>query len=278
MTKVETNNDDNINSHKVVNNKAHSFELSDDASKNSFVKQVLEEVDTAVKGNAAEENAKQAEARLNNDVRVSGKDDSSNAGNSDKDADAGNEKQQPAAASLTNMQAEAKPELKFGAAQVQQADGDIPPQEASGVRTQIISQVKTMVGEQKSEFVLQLKPHHLGGLSIMLAADEKGIVAKLVTASKDAHNLIQSEMTSMQEMLRAKVINVVLMEVIYDQMANSTGRESFNEQGHGWEHTHHGSHGRRPEIVDLESAMLTYDDLSTYDILAEQGGSVEFSA
>jgi flagellar hook-length control protein FliK len=173
------------------------------------------------------------------------------------------------------MAADVKPEFKLGAAQRQ--DEQVPQQE-SNVRTQIIDQVKSMVGERKSELVLQLKPYHLGGLSIALTADDKGVVAKLMTASKDAHNMLRNEITSMQEMLREKGINVVQMEVIYDQMANSTGKDSFHEQGHGWEQTRRGNQGRVPERVDIESAILMYDDLSTYDILAEQGGSVEFSA
>lgn len=148
-------------------------------------------------------------------------------------------------------------------------------QQKDSVLSQIVERVRTHVGKEKSEFFLQLKPEHLGGLSIMLSADDKGVVAKLTTANQDVQYMLQSDMNQLQAALREKGIHVVHMEVIYDQTANSTAKDNGgNDQR--WGGNTGNSHGRVPENV--ESAAAFYDDMSYYDMLAEQGGSVEFSA
>lgn len=148
-------------------------------------------------------------------------------------------------------------------------------QQKDSILSQVIEHVRTNVNKEKSEFFLQLKPEHLGGLSIMLSADDKGIVAKMMTSNQDVQYMLQSDMNQLQEVLREKGIHVVQMEVIYDQTASSTAKDNGG-QGQKWDGNTGNSHGRVPETV--ESAMAFYDDMSYYDMLAEQGGSVEFSA
>lgn len=148
-------------------------------------------------------------------------------------------------------------------------------QQKDSILSQVIEHVRTNVNKEKSEFFLQLKPEHLGGLSIMLSADDKGIVAKMMTSNHDVQYMLQSDMNQLQAALREKGIHVVQMEVIYDQTANSTAKD-HGGQGQKWDGNTGNSHGRVPETA--ESAMAFYDDMSYYDMLAEQGGSVEFSA
>ncbi|MGI6152224.1 MAG: flagellar hook-length control protein FliK [Christensenellaceae bacterium] len=147
------------------------------------------------------------------------------------------------------------------------------------VQSQLLEQVKSIVTKDKTEFYIQLKPEHLGGLSIMLAAEEGGLVAKLMTANKNVHGIIQADQTQMLEALREKGINVVQMEVIYDQMGNSTRKEDANDSQQ-WENRSaiqvKGIHGGIQDIP--EEMTMVYDSLTNYDVLAEQGGSVEFSA
>ncbi len=148
-------------------------------------------------------------------------------------------------------------------------------EQKESVFAKLIEQVQSTVTKEKTEFFLQLKPEHLGGLSILLSAEEKGIAAKLMTSSKDVQAIIQSDMSAMQEALREKGINVVQMEVIYDQMASSTSKGDTGN-GQQWRGSTGNNHGGVPESI--ENATALYDNLSYYDVLAEQGGSVEFSA
>jgi flagellar hook-length control protein FliK len=157
---------------------------------------------------------------------------------------------------------------------------ELPPEQQAQVRqdvqTQIIEQVRSLVSQERTEFYLQLKPEYLGGLSILLSAGEKGVAAKLTTGSKDVQLMIQSDMSQIQEILRERGINVVQMEVVYDQMASTTGKQDTND-GQGWEQGSSAG-GRVTAPEDAEGVAAVYEELSSYDVLAEQGGSVEFSA
>lgn len=142
--------------------------------------------------------------------------------------------------------------------------------------TRVVEQVKSTVTNEKSEFYLQLKPEHLGGLSILLSAEEKGVAAKLMTSNRDVQQVLQSDLTQLQAALREKGVNVVHMEVIYDQTANSTTAHNSQNGGQRQDNAFGRVHGRTEESI--EDATAFYDSLSYYDVLAEQGGSVEFSA
>ncbi len=143
------------------------------------------------------------------------------------------------------------------------------------ILSQLVEGVRNTVTKEKTELFLQLKPQHLGGLSILLAAEENGIVAKLVTSNQTVYQTMQSDMEQLQAALRDKGINVVQMEVIYGQMANSTAKDHSGGNQAQYEQAN-GSHGRIPETV--EGATTYYEMLSQYEVLAEQGGSVEFTA
>jgi len=237
---------------------------------NSFVRQAMDEANAAIKGNNVANDYKILDAAR--PLISAAEAENSNADTEDMG-------QQPKQAKtdgqpvMTAANAAVVNNFEFKLENVQQAEPILPDQ---NVRFQIIDRVSSMVDENKQELTLQLKPHHLGGLTITLTADTEGVVAKLVTASKDAHALIQSEMAAMQEVLRDKGVNVVQMEVIYDQMANTTGKGDSNGQGNWNGQTHQSNHGGLQETTD--AATLMYDDLSGYDVLTEQGGSVEFSA
>lgn len=149
-------------------------------------------------------------------------------------------------------------------------------QQDKSMLPRIVNQVKTNISADKTEFYVQLKPEHLGGLSILLASEERGLIAKLVTGNKEVQTMIQNDMLAMQEALREKGIQVVHMEVIYDQMATATNKDNFS-QGHSWANESQTSvHGRTQDRMD--QSTLIYDDMTVYEVLAEQGGSVEFSA
>lgn len=235
-----------------------------------FVRQALSEADAIVRqqaGGSGKTDQTFAVPALQPEETVSG--ESEEAGSKEKQG--GGEKtalQSPMTANVTKegkvefqLAGEQQPEYQ----QVQQKEELLP---------KLIDQIKSTVTKEKTEFFLQLKPEHLGGLSILLSAEDKGIVAKLMTSSKDVQQVMQSDMTAMQEALRDKGINVVQMEVIYGQMTDSASKD--NSGSRQWNETKGGGHGGAQESI--ESATAFYDNLSYYDVLAEQGGSVEFSA
>lgn len=151
-----------------------------------------------------------------------------------------------------------------------------PPEPPQAIMNRVLDQVRTAVTPDKTEFFVQLKPDYLGGLSIGLVAEDKGVVAKIMTSSQQVHNALQADMNQMVQVLRDKGINVVQMEVIYDQTANAMSQNQSGEQHQQFGQGQGRSHGRGTDQTDGSVSM--YDMLSSNEVLAEQGGSVEFSA
>ena len=163
-----------------------------------------------------------------------------------------------------------------GAQPLEAQQAAAPPELPQQVMDRVISQVRTAVTPDKTEFFVQLKPDYLGGLSIGLVAEDKGVVAKIMTTSQQVHNALQADMTQMVQMLRDKGINVVQMEVIYDQTANAMSQQQSDTQQQQFGQGQGRSHGRGADQTD--GTVPAYDVLSSNEVLAEQGGSVEFSA
>ncbi len=139
--------------------------------------------------------------------------------------------------------------------------------------SKIIEQIGTSVTNEKTELYLQLKPAHLGGLAISLTMTEKGLEAKLYSSNQDVQNMLAQDMQALQQTLRDKGINVVSMEVIYDQMANTAGhQQSQREQGQWEEGNGNSSTKSEPITVDLTEEIAGYPELFSED------SSVEYTA
>jgi flagellar hook-length control protein FliK len=143
------------------------------------------------------------------------------------------------------------------------------------VMTTIIDKISTAFGKETTEMVVQLKPEHLGGLSISLSMGESGLVAKMVTSEQSVHSMIHGEIGMLQEALREKGIPVVHMEVSWGQTSNTFADSQRGNGGHWTEPSYAGT----AAVYDnMEEPANYYYNMSSYDVLTEQGGSVEFSA
>ena len=143
------------------------------------------------------------------------------------------------------------------------------------VMTTIIDKIATAFGKDTAEMTVQLKPEHLGGLSISLSMGESGLVAKMVTSEQSVQHMIHGEIGLLQEALREKGIPVVHMEVSYGQTMNSSAN---NQGGNGGYWTAPSYTGSGAAYDNTEDPVNYTYNLSSYDVLTVQGGSVEFSA
>ena len=87
--------------------------------------------------------------------------------------------------------------------------------------------------------------------------------------------MLNSEMASLQAALREKGVNVVQMEVVYDQMGNMAGRD-FAQSGGGGRWSGQGQNGGRGN-----SAAATIDIMelaAEYSALLEPESSLQFNA
>ncbi len=137
-----------------------------------------------------------------------------------------------------------------------------------------LEQVTTNIAENKSELLIQFKPEVMGGMAVKLVLGEEGLVAKLITGNKEVQAAMNSQLHLMQDALKSRNIDVVSMEVVYEQptqlnLGMSNGGQQF---------FHHGqqsssSHKPKEESVNVNAV---YDSiLNISDEIAE---SVEFSA
>ena len=149
------------------------------------------------------------------------------------------------------------------------------PQVRQTVMTTIIDTISAAFGKETTEMTVQLKPEHLGGLSISLSMGESGLVAKMVTSEQSVQHMIHGEIGMLQEALRDKGIPVVHMEVSYGQTSNMA---NGSHAGNGGSWTTPSFTGNQAAYENMEEPVNYYYNLSNYDLLTEQGGSVEFSA
>ncbi|MBD5559218.1 MAG: hypothetical protein HDQ87_02500 [Clostridia bacterium] len=168
-------------------------------------------------------------------------------------------------------------DLRQAAAQPLEAEHYMQPETRQMIMSRVVDQVRSAVSPDRTEFYIQLKPDFLGGLSIGLVAEEKGIVAKIMTSSQQVHAALQADMSQLQQVLRDRGINVVEMDVSYNQMADTTSKDNSDNRQQQFSQGQSRSHGRISE--QTEEALLTYDNtLTSHDVLTENGGSVEFTA
>ncbi len=160
-------------------------------------------------------------------------------------------------------------ELKTVAKQMPQVE------QQERILSQILDGVRNTATAEKTELFLQLKPDYLGGLSILLSAEENGLVAKLQTSNQMVYQAMQADMDQLQATLKEKGIQVTQLEVVLNQTTDTSGQAHSGGRQGQFEQSKN-TQGRAVESI--ESATAYYDAVSQYVVLAEQGGSVEFTA
>lgn len=241
-----------------------------------FVRQVMQEMERSLAGEAAQPQ----EAGLESEAQIAKVITTQNA----DEAQTGNE-QTPADAKKESAPAAQTPTLTetvFAAAAQERPAAPAAPEAALEVQPvreafigRIVEQVQSAVSADRSELFIQLRPEHLGGLSIALTMTDKGLTAKLATSSHEVQSMLNSEMASLQAALREKGVNVVQMEVVYDQMGNMAGRD-FAQSGGGGRWSGQGQNGGRGN-----SAAATIDIMelaAEYSALLEPESSLQFNA
>ncbi len=166
-------------------------------------------------------------------------------------------------------------ELELAAGVAELPENTEQPVTRENMFSEIISRVTAAAEEGKSELYVQLKPEHLGGLSISLSMGEEGLTAKITTSEQSVQSMLHGGMSGLQETLREKGIQVALIEVICD---TGPGMADGNASGGRREGATRSDFRIAAVDAKNEDTASFYYDLSSYEVLAEQGGSVEFSA
>jgi len=147
----------------------------------------------------------------------------------------------------------------------------------------LVDSVSVQAKEGATEFEVTLKPEHLGKLSIKLTQDADGLKAQIKAADPTVKTLLESEINSLQTMLREKGVEVHRIDVAYEASALGFDFRQGQKQSGSAEESK-----RRMNILSVSrasaygaaqleaatAAPAVQDDAR----LALQGSSVEFSA
>lgn len=140
----------------------------------------------------------------------------------------------------------------------------------------LLSQVESAVSEERSELYIRFKPEVFGGMSIRLSMSEEGVRAQIRTSDPTMRGMINSELAQLTDTLRARGIDIVDMDVMYEQTANNqfldqrSGQwQGQREQGGGGAQTftneasedraYEAAYERMIPVSDENSAGVVYD-------------------
>ncbi len=93
------------------------------------------------------------------------------------------------------------------------------PVKNSEVLNQVVEQAKVIVGQDKSEMVIQLKPDHLGKLELKVVTEQGIVAAKFIAESQQVKEIIETNMQLLKDSLQKQgiIIDSVNVQVGHDQ-------------------------------------------------------------
>jgi flagellar hook-length control protein FliK len=138
--------------------------------------------------------------------------------------------------------------------------------------TQLVEKMSASVQQGKSEFSIDLKPEHLGRLSIQLVMDGDGIKAYIKASDWSAKGLIQAELPYLQEMLKQKELPVVCVEVSYEANTFDFNMQQGRQSGQSLY-----KNGQKLSAARIETYDAAVQTINAVELLGENS-SVEFRA
>ncbi|HEY5583597.1 MAG TPA: flagellar hook-length control protein FliK [Ruminiclostridium sp.] len=133
--------------------------------------------------------------------------------------------------------------------EVQKAALSMPqPIKSSEVINQLVESAKVIIGQDKSEMIIQLKPDHLGKLELKVVTEQGIVAAKFIAESQKVKEIIETNMQLLKDSLQKQGISIdsVSVQVGHDKQSeyqqqnpyqgknNSSGnrlKNSSNESG-----------------------------------------------
>lgn len=107
--------------------------------------------------------------------------------------------------------------------QAQKAEFSMPqPVRTSEVINQVVEQAKVVLGQDKSEMVIHLKPDHLGKLELKVVTEQGIVAAKFVAENNQVKEIIEANMQLLKDALEKQGLSI-------DNVSVQVGQEKQNE-------------------------------------------------
>jgi len=106
------------------------------------------------------------------------------------------------------------------------------PIKNSEVLNQVVEQAKVIVGQDKSEMVIQLKPDHLGKLELKVVTEQGIVAAKFIAESQQVKEIIETNMQLLKDSLQKQGISIesINVQVGPDKQSEYQQQNSFQNK------------------------------------------------
>lgn len=120
--------------------------------------------------------------------------------------------------------------------EVQKPSFSMPqPIKSSEVINQVIEHAKVIVGQDKSEMIIHLKPDHLGKLELKVVTEQGIVAAKFIAESQQVKEVIETNMQLLKDSLQKQgiSINAISVQVGNDKQSEYQQNNSFQSKNSG---------------------------------------------
>lgn len=177
-----------------------------------------------------------AESKAKEDSAMADNSKSENSESTNSKADTKNISNQVTANNTQNQQQneqniQAVGDIKINAVnsqtQVNKAEFSMPqPVRTSEVINQVVEQAKVIVGQDKSEMIIHLKPDHLGKLELKVVTEQGIVAAKFIAESHQVKEIIETNMQLLKDSLEKQGLSIDNVSVQVGQEKQS----NYNQQ------------------------------------------------
>nr|WP_246326802.1 flagellar hook-length control protein FliK [Anoxybacillus calidus] len=117
----------------------------------------------------------------------------------------------------------------------------------------------TQLGNGQSQLIVRLHPDHLGSLTIKLVQENGELMAKIITSTTSAKELIEANIHQIRHAIPAQNITVEKFDVLtqqqtYESFYREQQRES-HEQQHTRQEQHNGSNQHQEDEMNFKDAF-----------------------
>ncbi|MDZ7262640.1 MAG: flagellar hook-length control protein FliK [candidate division KSB1 bacterium] len=130
---------------------------------------------------------------------------------------------------------------------------------------QIVTRVIIMMGDERSEITMQLKPEQLGEIKIKLVVEDMGIAAKLQVENPDIKTIIESQLPELKKALAEYGLRMEKFDVLVKQEFSQRQHQAWQDTRQPKDKINRAETDRVPPVLTQVTRSLGYN---TIEIIA----------
>lgn len=171
-----------------------------------------------------------------------------------------NDQNQPLDQQNTQVVGDIKVNMVNNQTQVPKSEISMPqPVRTTEVINQVVEQAKVVIGQDKSEMIIHLKPDHLGKLELKVVTEQGIVAAKFIAESNQVKEIIETNMQLLKDSLEKQGLSI-------DNVSVQVGQEKqkeFREQSSYQSRNKDSNDGIKYGSNELNTVKVGYNALDT---------------